>query len=83
MPANRKDTVVINGEVHQIVYPHDSNSLVLKGETTTFVLHEVEGQYSLERPQRRDLVANELLTREEQGYELTTRDLLRYGFRES
>lgn len=80
MAANRKDTVKINGVDHQILYPHDSNSLVLKGEST-YVLQEVEGQYVLERPQRRDLVANELLTLDEKGANLTEQDLLQYGFR--
>lgn len=82
MDHNRKETVKINGEVHQIIYPHDSNKLVLKGATTTFELQEVEGQYVLETQQRRDLVATELLHHEQYGAELTGEDLLRYGFRE-
>lgn len=81
MPANRPDHVIIDGVAHEIIYAHDSNSITLKAEDSVFVLGEVEGQYVLERPQRRDLVANELLSLADRGLELTSQDLLPYGFR--
>jgi hypothetical protein len=81
MPANRKDTVTVDGEVLEVIYAHNSQSVTLKGDTSEFVLNEVEGQYVLERPQRRDLVVNELLSAEDRGNVITSADLIKQGFR--
>ena len=84
MPANRKDTLKVNGVDHNILYNHANNSVTLKSGdgSSVFVLEAVEGQYDLQLPNRRDLVVNELLKLEENGTEITTAVLIPYGFRE-